>query len=160
MPNYHQIQFPGPSDVAMNILYNVLWFNLPRRSFISGLWLRTYFGTDLFPNCFHPVLDLRKYLYFRHYLGNYVLLTPGEAGLLIQGTEEERIQYSLILEEQSRGRATAEWSKIKDLEPELIKLYKQYFPSTRGMLINYHYSMEEQGRILGKLNKKYLQELK
>lgn len=95
-----------------------------------------------------------------HYLKNIVLMTPGEHALWHQGTEEERIGYTLSVEQQSRGRATADWDKMKSLAQELELEYKKYFPTTRGMIIGYKYPLDEQSRILGKMNKKYLSEQK
>ena len=88
------------------------------------------------------------------------MTTPGEHSLWDQATEEERIQYSLTLEQESRGKATADWNKMKELQKELEMEYKKAFPVTRGMIVGYHYSLEEQAKIIGKLNKKFLQELK
>ena len=160
MANFHELGLPGPSAIAMNLIYNTLWHNLPRKSFISGLWLRSFYGTELFPNIFTHVLNQTKWPYFRFYYKNLVLTTPGEHSLWDQATEEERIQYSLTLEQESRGKATADWNKMKELQKELEMEYKKAFPVTRGMIVGYHYSLEEQAKIIGKLNKKFLQELK
>jgi hypothetical protein len=149
-----EIIFPGPSKVAMALIYRILWSKLPRKSIVSGLWLREYEGTPLFPNCFLNVLPPAKYPYFRFYLKNYILVTPGEAGLWQQATEEERIQYSLSIEEKGKGKA--DWDVLKQLEVVLKEEYKKYFPSTRGIFLNYTYSMEEQKRILSVLNEKYI----
>jgi hypothetical protein len=148
------------SEVAYRMVINVLWSRLPRKSVVSGLWIRTYENTPLFPNCFLNVLPVHKYPYFRYYMKGIVLVTPGEAGLWTQGTEEERIQYSMNFEEKSRGKSVADWSVLKRLEEELMVDYKKVFPSTRGILIDYHYSLDEQKNILGTLNKKYLSKLK
>ncbi len=153
-------ELPGPTAIATNLIYNTLWHNLPRKSFISGLWLRSFYGTDIFFNCFCHVLNQTKWPHFRWYYKNIVLMTPGEASLYQQASEEERIQYALTLEQESKGRATADWSKLKKLQEELEADYKKAFPVTRGMIIGYHYSLEDQSRIIGKLNKKFLQELK
>jgi len=88
------------------------------------------------------------------------MVTPGEKGLWDQGTEEERIQYALSIEEQSRGRATADWAKVKMLEEELKAEYKKYFPITKGIFVNYQYSLADQGKIVGSLNKKFISGLK
>jgi hypothetical protein len=47
------------------------------------------------------------------------------------------------------------WNAISELEAELLKLYKKSFPSTRWILMDYHYNAEEQMRVLGKLNKEF-----
>jgi hypothetical protein len=149
------INYPRPSKVAMALVYRILWSKLPKKSIVSGLWLREYERTPLFPNCFLSVLDPEKYPYFRYYLKNVVLVTPGERGLWMQGTEEERLQYALNIEEQGKGN-TANWSVVKDLEVVLQAEYKKYFPTTRGIFINYSYSLWEQKRIIGTLNEKYI----
>ena len=160
MANYYEISPPGPESVAFNIIFKTLWTYLPHKSAISGLWLRSFVGTPLFPNVFLPILNTKEWPYFRHYLKNYILSTPGEYGLWTQCKEEERIQYALGIEEASRGKETARWEDLKKLQEELMKEYKRYFPSTRGMIVNYQYNLKEQGRIIGILNKKYLSELR
>ena len=106
------------------------------------------------------VLEGQQWRYFKYYYKNIVLVTPGERGLWMQGSEEERVHYSLTIEEQTRGQQTAQWNKIKELEEILKVEYKKYFPSTKGMFLNYHYTLEEQSEIIGRLNKKFLQSLK
>ncbi len=159
MYNYSELELPKDSEIAMELIRRILWSKLPRKSFLSGLWLRTYHNTPLWANCFLHVLSGEKWKCFKYYYKNIVLVTPGESGLWTQGSEEDRIHYALTLEQESRGKATADWNKLKELESELIKEYAKYFPRTRGMLINYQYSLEEQGRIVGQLNRKYLLEI-
>jgi hypothetical protein len=143
------------SEVAMRMVMNVLWQRLPKKSFISGLWLRSFENTPLWPNCFLHILPIDKYPMFKYYYGNIILATPGERGLWMQGSEEDRIQYALDIEEKSRGNATANWKAVHELEGDLIILYKREFPTTRGMFINYHYSLNEQQQIIGTLNRKF-----
>jgi len=159
MNSYHEIVPPRASEVAQRLIFNTLWSHVPKKSIISGLWLREYENTPLFPNCFLHVLPVAKFKYFRHYLRNIILVTPGEKGLWEQGKEEERIQYALDFEDKTKGRCTAEWGKIKTLEAELLLDYKKYFPSTVGMLMDYHYSLHKQQLIIGALNKKFLESL-
>jgi hypothetical protein len=154
------LTLPDTSAIADTLAYSLIWQNSSKKSFISGMWLRTFYGTDIFLNCFCRVLNPFKYPYFMHYLKNIVLTSPGEHALWHQGTDEDRINYSLTVEQQSRGRDTADWDKMRSLAQELEAEYKKYFPSTRGMIIGYRYSLEEQTRILGKLNKKFLAEQK
>jgi len=149
-----------PSRVVMNLIYRILWEKLPRKSIVSGLWLRPFENTTLFPNCFTHVLAPEKYPYFRFYLKNIVLTTPGERGLWIEGTKEERILYSLSIEEKSKGRDKADWSVLKQLQTVLTAEYGKFFPTTRGMFINYYYDLNEQKRIIGVLNEKYILSLK
>ena len=73
----------------------------------------------------------------------------------MDGTEEERISYALDLEEKTNGRVTARWDEVKQLEAELLTQYSKSFPTTRGMLIQYKYSLEEQKSIVGALNKQF-----
>ena len=75
-------------------------------------------------------------------------------------TEEARISYALELEERTNGKNTADWAKIKALEEELKVEYGKYFPTRRGLIIGYKYSLTEQLEIVGMLNKKYLESLK
>lgn len=160
MANYKEIELPGPSQVAMQLILNNLWQRSSKKSIVSGLWLRNYERTPLFANCFLHVLLLKDFPYFRYYFKNIILVTPGEAGLWSQGSEEERIQYSLNLEEQSKGKCTANWSILKRLDEELRAEYKRVFPSTRGMIVAYRYSLEEQKQLVGRLNKKFLENMK
>jgi hypothetical protein len=88
------------------------------------------------------------------------LVTPGEKALWEQASEEERIQYSLSIEEQSKGRCTANWGVLKRLDEELMVEYKRVFPTTRGMIVNYHYSLEQQKQSIGRLNRKFFEDLK
>lgn len=148
------------SEVALMMIRKTLWSRLPKKSILSRLWLRNYEQTPLFNNCFLHVLPPNKYPYFKYYMKSIVLVIPGEAGLWCQGSEEDRIAYSLDLEEKTWDRGTAKWDVLKALEAELKVEYAKAFPSTRGILINYKYSIEEQERIIGKLNKKYLDNLK
>ena len=150
-----EIEQIKPSEAALTLVYKTIWQRLPNKSFVSGLWLRTYYGTPLFFNCFHHVLPEDKYKFFKYYFGNIILLTPGESALLKQGTEEERISYALDLECQSRNKVTAEWNAVKEIESDLKKLYANSFPTTRGMFVNYRYTIEDQARIIGKLNAQF-----
>jgi hypothetical protein len=103
---------------------------------------------------------MEKFKYFRYYYKNIIMVTPGEKALYEQASEEERIQYALSVEEKSRGRETADWNKVKELYKGLEVEYRKYFPITRGILVNYHYSLAEQSKIVGSLNRKFLSELK
>jgi hypothetical protein len=143
------------SDVAMRMMINTLWQRLSKKSFISGLWLRVYENTPLFANCFMHVLPINKYPYLKYFFGNIILCSPGEHGLWTQGTEEERIAYSLDIEERSRGTAKADWQAVRELETDLKAMYKKSFPSTRGILLDYRYSSVEQHKIVSHLNKDF-----
>ena len=145
----------GVPDIAQTIVFKTLWDRLPSKSFISGLWLREYVRTPLWKNCFLNILPVKEYPYFRFYFGNIILCTPGERGLFMDGTEEERISYALDLEEKTNSRVTARWDEVKQLEAELLVQYSKSFPTTRGMLIGYQYSLEEQKSIVGALNKQF-----
>lgn len=155
MANYTEITPPDMADVAQTIIFKTLWDRLPAKSFVSGLWLRSYVNTPLWQNCFLRILPVKDYGYFRWYFGNIILCTPGEKGLFEQGSEEERIAYALDIEQNSRGKASARWGAVRDMENELKTLYKKKFPGTHGMLVNYSYSLEEQQRIIGRLNKEF-----
>jgi len=158
--NYIELQPPRISEVAQTLIRKTLWPRLPKKSIVSGLWLRNYEQTPLFNNCFLHVLPPSKFPYFKYYMKNIVLVTPGEKGLWEQGSEEERIHYSLDVEKQSKGKSTAKWDVLKTLETKLEAEYKKAFPSTVGMLIDYKYSLMEQQEILGKMNQEYFDNLK
>lgn len=151
-----QINPPSMSEVTANLVYNIIWNMYAKKSFISGLWLRSFVGTQLWPNCFMNIISPVQYPHFTWYYKNILLASPGESALWHQGTEEEKIRYALNLEQESRGRVTARWDEVKTIEKELLAEYSKYFPSTKGMLINYAYSPEEVVRIVGKLNKEFL----
>ena len=148
-PDIQPLKF---SEMAQMMIFKEIWTRMPRRSFVSGLWLRTYENTPLFPNCFMHVLYGDKYKYFKYYFGNIILVTPAERALYLQCTPESLIQYALSIEEKSRGTATARWDAVRALEEDLKKQYVKSFPSTRGMFLNYSYTIEDQARIIGKLN--------
>lgn len=150
MSNVDHFEMPGPGRVTQIMLFKQIWMYSNKKSFVSGLFLREYMGTDLFLNCFAHVLakGMNQYPHFKHYAKNIVLLTPGEHSLLDHGTEEARISYALDLK-------TGGWEPLRALEEELKKEYKKYFPTTRGMLIGYKYDLDEVAKIVGKLNKKF-----
>ncbi len=143
------------SDVAQTLIFKTLWDRLPKKSFISGLWLRAYANTPLWNNCFLYVLPPEKYRYFKYYFGNVILTTPGERGLWMDGTEEERISYALDLEEKSNGVSTADWNGVKELEKDLTVLYSKNFPMTYRGIVGYTYTRDDIERIIGCLNKEF-----
>ncbi len=155
MSNFHEIEPPRASEVAMRLIRNILWQKLPKKSFISGLWLRSYERTPLFPNCFLHVLPIDKYRCFKYFFGNIILVTPGEKGLWEQATEEERIQYALDLEEKSGGSSTADWKSVKALAEELKQEYAKSFPVTYKGIVRYSYTIDDQKLIVGRLNKEF-----
>jgi hypothetical protein len=155
MANYHEIGLPGPSEVTMALMRNTIWQGSIKKSIVSGLWLRTYLYSPLFVNCFLHILPPDHFPYFKFYFKNIALVTPGEKGLWDQGSEEERIKYSLEIEEQTRSICTANWGILKTLDEELRLEYKRVFPITKGFIVGYHYSLIEQQKIIGRLNKEF-----
>jgi hypothetical protein len=153
--NIQEIENAKVSEITRTLMFNTMWSRMPQRSFVSGMWLRVYDKTQLFQNCFYHVLHSDKYPCFRYCFPNIILVSPGERGLLLQGTEEERIQYALDMEEKSRGKSTANWRAVKELELELKTLYGIHFPITKGIIVNYQYSLVEQQQVVGKLNKEF-----
>ena len=153
-----EIQPAKPSEVAQTLIFKTIWDRMPCRSFVSGLWLRSYANTPLFMNCFLNVLPIEKYRYFKFYFGNIIMVTPTERALYLQCTAESLIQYALDIEERSRGKQTANWEAVKELKVELIKQYKKSFPNTKGMFINYQYNIHEIAKIVGKLNQDFWQD--
>jgi hypothetical protein len=160
MSSFQDIEHPSASQVAQIMVFNTLWRQLPQKSFISGLWLRNYNNTPLWVNCFLNVLPVDKYRYFRHYFGNIILVTPGEKGLWEQASEENRISYALSIEQNSRGRSTANWKAVRELEQDLKLQYARSFPITKGIMVNHQYTLEEQKKILGKLNAQFWEDIK
>lgn len=147
--------------LTQTMLFKQLWILGNKRSFVSKLFLREFMNTPFFYNCFAHVLakGLNQYPYFKYYARNIVLLTPGEHALWDQGTEEARISYALEMEEKTKGKAKVDWDRLKALRDDLKAEYKKVFPTTKGMLIGYKYSVEEQVSIIGSLNKKFWDEL-
>jgi len=101
-----------------------------------------------------------KYPNFKYYARNIVLGTLDEHNLWDNGTEEQRITYALEVEEQSEGKNTANWQKLKDLAEELRKEYKLYFPTTKGLIIGVKYGLQEVMEVVGHLNKVFFDSLK
>lgn len=150
--NFQEMTPPGVRDVAQAMLFKEIWSKMGARSFVSGFWLRSYVNTPLWQNCFLRVLPIRNFRYFQFYAGNIILCTPGEKGLWEQGSAEERIHYALTIEENSRGKGTANWDGVGELAKDLEELYKKHFPATYKGIVNYNYSLQEQQIIIGKLN--------
>jgi hypothetical protein len=155
MSNISDIIPLKPSEVAELAVFSVLWNRMPHKSFISGLWLRCYEHTPLQWNCLCHILPVKEYKYFQYYFGNIILMSPGERGLWMDGSDEDRIQYALDVEEKSRGKATARWDAVRELEIELRTLYKKNFPITYRGIVGYPYSLSEIQRVIGKMNKQF-----
>jgi hypothetical protein len=138
------------ANLTQVVIFKQIWLNSNKKSYVSGLFLRKFMQTDLFFNCFAHVLakGSNKYPYFKYYAKNIVLLTPGEHALLDQGTEEARIKYTFDVK-------SANWQPLYDLRDELKEEYNQYFPTRRGLIINYKYSSEEIFSIVGELNARF-----
>jgi hypothetical protein len=157
-----KIRQPGDGFImTQKLIFHELWNRLPRKSFISGLFLRDFANTELFYSCFAHVLakGLNKYPYFLLYAKNIVLLTPQEHHFLDHGTADQRIKYSLGLEEMTGGKQKADWAKLEALAEELKKEYNENFQTTKGLIIGYKYSPEEVFEVIGRLNKKYFESL-
>jgi len=161
--NIEDFPLPGPSKITEAMLFRIIWNIRSRKSFLTGIWLRSIQpGHPLWYNQFAHVLPKgqNKYPYMRFYLRNICLLTPGEHALYDQGTAEARIKYSQEVEEASKGKITADWGKIDALAEELKEEYRKHFPTRRGLIIGYRYSLDEVQKIIGALNKKYIAELR
>jgi len=157
MEEKHQM---NPIDMNLRQLYHIIWQTRVKKSFLTGLWLRSFQGTALFYNMFAHVLakGQNKYPYFKHYLKNIVLLTPGEHALYDNGTEEARKLYSQEVEVSSGGKNTADWAKLDALAEELKAEYKKYFPSHKGLMIGIKYSPGEVAQIISVLNDRYIKD--
>ena len=161
--NIEDFPLPGPSKITEAMLFRIIWNVRSQRSFLTGTWLRNIQpGHPLWFNMFAHVLPkgMNKFPHFRFYLKNIVLLSPGEHALLDQGTAEARITYSQEVEEASKGKITADWSKIDVLAEELKEEYRKHFPTRRGLIIGYKYDIFEVQKIVGALNKKYIEDLR
>jgi len=157
-----EIRFPGQGAMLTQMaIFKQVWIHSNKKSFISGLFLRQFEGNDLFINCFAHVLakGQNKYPYFKYYAKNIALLTPVEHHLLDNGTEEQRINYALDIEEKSNNKNTCDWKKLYELRDELEKEYKKHFPVTFMGIINYKYSPDEVFDIIGQLNAKHFNNL-
>lgn len=161
--NIEDFPLPGPSKITEAMLFRIIWNIRSQRSFLTGIWLRNIQpGHPLWYNQFAHVLakGQNKYPLFRFYLRNVILLSPGEHALLDAGTAEARITYSQEVEEASGGKVKADWGKIEALAEELKEEYRKYFPTRRGLIVGYKYSLDEVAKIIGTLNKKYIEELR
>ena len=150
------------SDATQIFVFRYRWINSSKRSFLTGAWLRTYENTPFFWSCFAHVLakGQNKYPHFKNYCRNICLLTPFEHHLYDNGTAEARITYSQEVEEASGGKIKADWGKLEALGEELKEEYRKYFPTRRGLIIGYKYSLDEVAKIIGALNKKYIADLR
>jgi hypothetical protein len=161
--NIEDFPLPGPGKITEAMLFRIIWNIRSRKSFLTGTWLRgVYPGHPFWFNLFAHVLPkgMNKYPHFRFYLKNIVLLTPGEHAMYDQATAEVRITYSQEVEEASGGKVKADWGKLEALAEELKEEYRKYFPTRRGLIIGYKYSLDEVAKIIGTLNKKYIEELR
>jgi hypothetical protein len=140
----------------------MLWGYSNKRSFVSGNHLMQFIGSPMELNMFAHVLSKaqNKYPLFRFYAKNIAIIDPEEHKLWDHGTEEQRINYSLDIEEKSNGRFTADWDKLKNLRDELKKEYQKYFPSTKHGIINYKYSFQEMYEVINKLNKEFFDNIR
>ena len=155
MSNLHIFEKPGAGvHITQVAIFKQIWIFSNKKSFVSGLFLRSYMNTPFFLNCFAHVLakGMNKYPYFKYYAKNIVLLTPGEHILLDQGTEEARISYALDVK-------SADWEPLKALREELKKEYKKVFPTTRGLMLGIKYTPMEQMAKIGNLNRKFFESL-
>jgi hypothetical protein len=155
--NHHATAIDMTPALAESMLFKMIWAHSEKKSYLTGTWLRDYVNTDMWYSCFAHVLPKgqNKYPYFRHLARNIVPMTPDEHHLWDDGTEEQRIQYALDVEEQSGGRNTCDWNKLKTLEAELKAEYLRWFPSTRGMIVGCKYTPAEVQTIVGALNNEF-----
>ena len=157
MAVFQNIQAPKPSHIADMMVFKMAWQCYPRKSFITGLWLRDLENTELFLNVFTRVLNKHEYPYFRRYLKNIALTTVAENAIWTTGNEQLQISYSQEVEKQFGGKIRAEWDKMKDLAEVLKKEYTEYFPYTYKGIVNYKYPLDTQLEILSRINKKFLE---
>jgi hypothetical protein len=151
------IQAPKPSHIADMMVFKMAWQRYPRKSFITGLWLRDLENTELFLNVFTRVLHKKEYPMFSRYLKNIALTTVAENAIWTNGNENAQISYSQEVEKQFGGKIKADWDKMKDLAEVLKKEYAEYFPYTYKGIVGYKYHLDAQLEILSRINKKFLE---
>lgn len=135
------------------VAFKTLWSFIPdRRSYLSGLYLRDFYNSPYVLNLFAHVLPKGKFPYFRYYLRNIILLTPGEHALLDQGTEDQRTAYSKKVK-------TADWGKIDVLRKDLLSEYNAFFPKRKGLIIGIRYSEDEVRQVIRTMNMVFLNKL-
>jgi len=132
--------------------FRTLWTFMEKRSYLSNLFLRDFYAGPYFLNCFAHVLNKKDWPHFRYYLGNIVLLTPGEHALLDQGTIEQRESYAKTVK-------MADWTRIALLRDKLKSEYQALFPTKRGLIIGMRYSNDEVRVVIRKLNAIFLNTL-
>jgi len=150
-PTPEQIKEVTQSEWAA---FRMLWTYMDKRSYLSNLFLRDFYSGPYFLNCFAHVLAKGKnqHPYFKYYLRNIILLTPGEHALLDQGTVEQRESYATKVK-------TADWTKIGVLKESLLQEYNAVFPKKQGLIIGIKYSGDEVRDVIRKLNALFLTEL-
>jgi len=150
-PTPQQIKEVTESEWAA---FRMLWTYMEKRSYLSNLFLRDFYAGPYFLNCFAHVLAKakNKYPYFRYYLRNIILLTPGEHALLDQGTVDQRESYAKKVK-------TADWPKIGVLKESLLQEYNAVFPKRQGLIIGIKYSEGEVRDVIRKLNALFMTEL-
>lgn len=109
----YQINPPGMSEVTANLVYNIIWNLYAKKSFISGLWLRSFVGTQLFPNCFMHILPKGRYTYWKYNPANIIIAHPTFHRVCDAGSLAERKHHptwnfeawdSLVLEKKEEYR--------------------------------------------------------
>lgn len=147
-------QGTGGAAFTQLAIFKQIWQLSNKRSFLSGLFLRNFEGTDLFLNCFSHVLakGQNKYPYFKIYAKNIVLLTPGEHALFDQGSESDRMKYK-------EEHPYADWDKLYKLKEELEAEYKATFPYTFMGMIAYKYDEEETIAKVSALNRAFFDKM-
>jgi len=150
-PTPEQIKEVTQSEWAA---FRMLWTYMDKRSYLSKLFLRDFYSGPYFLNCFAHVLAKGKnqYPYFKYYLRNIILLTPGEHALLDEGTVEQRESYAKTVK-------TTDWSTIGVLKESLLQEYNAVFPKRQGLTIGIKYSDDEARDVIRKLNALFLTEL-
>ena len=109
---------PKKATGQANLFFEI-WNEREHKSFLSGIPLDKFEGSNLFFNLFAHVLSkaLNKYPKFILNKENIILLTPEEHTLLDHGTKEQRDKYAL--------EKNCDWDKIYKLEIILKLKYKK-----------------------------------
>lgn len=117
-------------EIGQLDIFEEIWYERDRVSFISGENLEHYFDTPFFVNLFAHVLAKAKNKYpkFKLYKKNIVLLSPREHSLFDQGTMDLREKYRREMAEQG---IIVDWDKLFDLFIELKEEYNEKFNTRR-----------------------------
>lgn len=147
------------AKVTQISIFKMIWHYSDNKSFISGLPLGKYIGTEREFNIFAHILSKadNRFPLFVFYARNIALLTPDEHTLYDHGDSSKRKAYTKM---QADKGIIVDWDKLYNLGSELKDEYNKYFPKTKDGIIGYKYDFEEMFAVISKLNKEFFDSLK